>query len=465
MGRSSHICFFLAVVAVIVVSGCAHNNPSDAVILQTSSNINLPDSATLTPTSEDYLPQNPTVRDYVKYALLHNSKLKSAFEEWKAALMKIPQVKALPDPKFTYAYYIKKVETRVGPQEQRFALSQTFPWLSKLMLAGDVAAAEALAKKARYESIKWDIVAKVKKTFFDYVYLLNAIGITQSNLEFLRHLEMAIQTKYASSTAAYASLLRLQTEMGRLEDRIKSLKDLLGPTKAELNSLLNRAVEAPLPVPQNVQWPGTIRLTEKEALKKLEKQNPELKILEAQIEKAKKSLELSKKKFYPDLTVSLTTIDTNEARNPSVEDSGKDPFILGFSVNVPIWWKKYEAAIHEAHLKLQATQNAYENKKLALKASLKKALFNWNDAERKIDLYENGLIPKANQAFQVSLKNYETGEGSYTDVIDIERMLLEFQLNLEEAKVNRAKWLAEIERILGEQIVTEWTLNNNKREK
>ena len=49
------------------------------------------------------------------------------------------QVKALPDPRFTYRYYIEEVETRVGAQRQAFELAQRFPWFGKLKLRGDAA--------------------------------------------------------------------------------------------------------------------------------------------------------------------------------------------------------------------------------------------------------------------------------------------------------------------------------------
>ena len=73
-----------------------------------------------------------TLSDYLAYAALHNPGLKAAFNRWKAALEKIPQVNSLPDPRFTYAYFIENVETRVGPQRHKLDISQTFPWFGKL---------------------------------------------------------------------------------------------------------------------------------------------------------------------------------------------------------------------------------------------------------------------------------------------------------------------------------------------
>ncbi len=61
------------------------------------------------------------LEDYLRDAALNNAALKASFQTWKAALESVPQAKVLPDPKFTYGYFIREVETRVGPQPDRRA--------------------------------------------------------------------------------------------------------------------------------------------------------------------------------------------------------------------------------------------------------------------------------------------------------------------------------------------------------
>jgi hypothetical protein len=70
-----------------------------------------------------------TLQEYLRQAARNNAGLKAAFEEWKAALEAVPQAKALPDPRFSYGYFIDEVETRVGPQKHRLGIMQVFPGL------------------------------------------------------------------------------------------------------------------------------------------------------------------------------------------------------------------------------------------------------------------------------------------------------------------------------------------------
>jgi outer membrane protein TolC len=54
---------------------------------------------------------------YLTTAANNNPELKASFNEYMAALEKVPQVKSLPDPRFAFGYFIQPVETRVGPQQ------------------------------------------------------------------------------------------------------------------------------------------------------------------------------------------------------------------------------------------------------------------------------------------------------------------------------------------------------------
>jgi len=141
--------------------------------------------------------------DYLRYASLNNAELKAKFEEWKAALEQIPQAKALDDPKFTYGYFIEEVETRVGPQRQKFGIMQVFPWFGKIEARTDIAAAKAKAAKQRYETTKLKLFRQVKVAFYEFTYLATAIDIAKQNLELLKHFEEVARTKYRTATWAF----------------------------------------------------------------------------------------------------------------------------------------------------------------------------------------------------------------------------------------------------------------------
>src|SRR6056297_447338 len=90
--------------------------------------------------------QAQSLEDYFQVAAENNPQLQASYNEYQAALQRIPQVNALPDPEFSFGYFISPVETRLGPQQAKFSLSQMFPWFGTLEARGDAASLQAESK-------------------------------------------------------------------------------------------------------------------------------------------------------------------------------------------------------------------------------------------------------------------------------------------------------------------------------
>ena len=83
------------------------------------------------------LGENATLDDYVLYAMLNNPGLHAAFDRWKAALEKVAPARTLPDPRFTYANYIKEVETRSGRRNTSLVWHKRFRGSENWICGGD----------------------------------------------------------------------------------------------------------------------------------------------------------------------------------------------------------------------------------------------------------------------------------------------------------------------------------------
>jgi len=389
--------------------------------------------------------------DYLLYASLNNAELKAKFEQWKAALEQIPQAKALDDPKFTYSYFIEEVETRVGPQQQKFGIMQVFPWFGKIQARTDLAAAKAQAARQGYETTKLNLFRQVKAAFYEFAYLATAIDIAKHNLELLQHFEEVARTKYRTATAIHPDIIRAQVELAKIEDILKSLEQLREPTVARLNSVLNRPIDAKLAWPEKSR-PENVPLDRRHIVQALKRANPELAELSWEIQAAKSSVELAKKKFYPDIGVGLDWIQTDGAVSPGVRGSGDDPVILMFSMNIPLWQDKYKAAERQAKAnvrKIQEQRTDTENKILSRAFEV---LYDIEDSQRKTHLYGDVLASKAQELVQASETAYKAGTIDFLSLIDAQRMLLKYELDYERALTNNQQKLAELEMLIGTEL-------------
>lgn len=390
-------------------------------------------------------PNDPVkLKEYLREAALNNAGLKAAFERWKAAVEQVPQAQSLPDPKFNYGYFIQEIETRVGPQRQKYGIMQVFPWFGTIEARKDTAAANAKAARKRYEAEKLKLFAEVKDAFYEYAYLGSAVETARENLELIKHFEEVARTKYIAAAASHPDVIRAQMELARLEDQLKSLEEMRGPISARLNSILNRRSFKMLPWPHKERF-EPIQLSRDKIVEMLKANNPELAALDFEVEAAKSKVELAKKKFYPDIGVGVDSIQT---------DGGDDAVILMFSMNLPVWRDNYKAA--ELQAKANVRQKAQQKRQTenTILARAERVLYDFEDSFRKIKLYGNILIPKAEELLGASETAYKAGTIDFLSLIDAQQMLLKYQLFYERAGADNNQKLAELETLAGNELTT-----------
>jgi outer membrane protein, heavy metal efflux system len=394
---------------------------------------------------------NPDMGKYLAYAAANSPELRGAFAIWKSRLERIPQVRALPNPQLRYSYFIRSVETRAGPQRNRFGLSQAIPWPQKLSLNGHVAFQHSEAARRRFDEARRELFFRVKLAYFDLYFLKRSIDITNQTIVLARYYERIALVRYRTSGGKHPDVIRAQLELGRLEERSKSLNDMRGPRNASVNAALNRPSDAPVDWPKTLEtdplWPADELL-----IARLGKSNFELLALSAEIERENKAIERAHKEYYPDFTFGVDYIDTASAIRSGTPDSSNDPVILNFGISLPLWTSKYSAGVREASARKQSIRYRQRALLRSLEARLQSALFNLRDSKRKIDLYKNTLIPKAEQAQRATVTSFEAGKSDFLSLIDVERTLLEFLLNYERALTDQARSNALIERLIGAEL-------------
>ena len=393
------------------------------------------------------LPEQPSLTDYLRYAALNNPGLEAAFYQWKVALEKVPQARALPDPRFNYAYFVEQVETRVGPQRQRFGISQTFPWFGKLRLRGSKSGEAAIAAQMEYEQRKLKLYAEVKDAYFELGYLRRAIDLTEENIELIKHLESAAQARFRTGSDV-TGVVKAQVELGKLEDKLRALQELRDPLSARLNAALNRDSTAPVAWPSEPD-PTRVALDEAVMVEQIIAANPELSALDAKVRESELGVKLARKKFFPDLTLGIDYVETQDARLSGVAGSGKDPIMIMGSVQMPLWLGKHKAGLREAEARLSAANKQREEREGLLLADLKMALYRYHDAERKISLFGDTLDPLARNSLDVAEQAYRSGRADFLELIDAQRLLLDVQLSYHRSIADREQQLAQIERMVG----------------
>ncbi len=392
--------------------------------------------------------------DYVRYALFNSPKVEAAYQLWRAASERLPQVSALPDPRLKVGVFLNEVETRTGPQQARLGVQQTFPWPGQLADREDAAARAAMASWRRFEGVRLELSERVIAALHDLAYLDAAIHITKDNFDLLRSFEQVVRARYRVATGSHPELVRAQVELAQLEDRLIQLRAMRPPLVGELNALLNR--DAGASVPELGRLPARVAVGNAETFAEIARaSNPALLALDEQIEEQRFLSEVARAEGMPDFTVGLDYIITDEAANTAASESGDDPIMLSLGINVPLWRDKYNAGVRETLARRIAISQRRADEANRLSAAVHRAWFEHTDADRRVHLYEKTLIPKGEESVRASLAGFRAGTTSLLDLLDTQRTLLEFAIAGERARADRGKSLATLNRLVGRQIPTE----------
>lgn len=384
-----------------------------------------------------------------------NNELKAAFHKWQSAVQRAVGADTLPDPRFNFGYYTTPLETRGGPAQYKYGLSQTLPFFGKLGLKEQMALRDADALKLRFDDLKLTTYRKVKDAYYEYAYLGRAIDITRENMELLKYLEKIATARYTTGSARHADIIRPQVELGKLEDRLHSLEQLRFPLQARLNALLDRGMETRIPVPESIPV-MSISESDEELMRELVQSSPKLHYWDTVVQREQAGRDLAERNYYPDFTFGLETTEVGDARNPGVIGDGENPVMASMSFNIPLWLGAREAAVAERQENIQSAKLSRAGLERNLSSDLKLALYKYHDAGRKVRLYRDTLVPKAEQSLGVTMEAFMTGTGSSLDLISAEQTLLELQLAFYRSLTDQAQRLAEIETLVGRELVCEF---------
>ncbi len=307
--------------------------------------------------------------------------------------------------------------------------------------------------RVELEDLRLEIDAAVRDSWYERAWLAEAQSVSRGHLDLLLHWEAVARTRLESGIGSHADVIQAQVELGKLEDRVRSLEDLGRPTDARLNEALGRDPAAPLPPAPALPAGGS--LPEEAPLFAALAQSPAQVAFLHRREATEQALEVARTSGAARWSVGAEYTLIDPARSSGVSGSGDDALALVVGVDLPLWSSSYEAAERQQEARLRAVGRDQQANLDALGRQLELALFQLRDADRRAELYRESLIPKGEEALRALDTSYQSGEAGFLRLVDAQRVLLEFQLEAVRAETDRARALARVERLTGSPLNTE----------
>lgn len=361
--------------------------------------------------------------DYYKIAAENNPGLVAAYKEYKAAMQKIPQVTTLPDPQFSFGYFISPVETRLGPQRARFSLTQMFPWFGTLKAQGDAAALLAEAKFQNFIDVRNKLYYNVSSAYYPLYELKELIRIEQENIRILESYKTIATQKFENGSGTMVDVLRVEIMLQEAQTNIEILSNKERPLLTAFNKLLNR------PEDERVNITDPLRaeiLSENFRRDSLITANPKLKALDLKIEAGRASELAIQKQGMPRLGVGLDYVIVGERNDIVIPDNGRDILMPMVTVSIPIFRSKYKASAKEARL----TQESYTYQKQEVANGLiSEYELGWFQVQQQLQLlslYEQ-QIETSQQSLNLLFTSYGNSGKEFEEVLRMQQQLLKYK--------------------------------------
>jgi outer membrane protein, heavy metal efflux system len=391
--------------------------------------------------------RNSSLGDLIEFAVQKNPVLRTQYNLYMAARSKANSVGVLPNPQVSYSYYLRSVETRVGPQRHKITVSQKIPWLSKLKLKRKLAVKQMDIKSARLESLKSFLLYDLKKSWFTLWAVGKEIGVLKSLAQTLKTISSITDANYEVSGKSIRKSLQIKLEGALIQSKIKNLYSKKRIVESEINNLLgSNGLKFDFPMllqqPQSIVNKMNLRLA-------MLKNSPLLNEANRKILAREVAVQSTRNLGYPDFVLKVGYIETGESNMPDVVDNGKDPLIVTLGISIPLWRSSEKAKIKEREALLDYSISRKEIIKFKLISRFNKAYEKYRNALRQVDDYVVKFIPLSKLVFKSSLASYISKKHSL--LISLQAALTIFKLELKLIKINyqKAVAIAELEKLTG----------------
>lgn len=382
---------------------------------------------------------------YLKIGAENNPGLQARFKEYMAALEVAPQVKALPDPQLAFAYFIKPVETRMGPQEFKFSASQMFPWFGTLKAKENIAIQNAKVKYEVFQDAKSKLFSDISANYYNIYFNRKAISITMENLEILSAFRKLAIIKVEAGLVSAVDEYRIEMEIGDLQNQLDLLTDKQHVLEVAFNKLLNTDESIKVQIPE-VLWEDDIRFAKKALLDSVKNNNHKLLGIALQQESLKYRKVLAYKQGKPSFNLGFDYTIVGKGDNNL---AGKDAFIFPkVGITVPLYRNKYKAMVKEVVFLETAKEMDKANTMNMLESIFENSWKDYRDGHRRISLYISQL-ELANKSLNLLETDYATGNKHFEEILRMERKVLKYNLELEKARSDKQAAIAFINYLMG----------------
>jgi cobalt-zinc-cadmium efflux system outer membrane protein len=385
------------------------------------------------------------LRGLIAEAERNNPEIAAATHGWQAGTYTARQASALPDTQLTVQQFaVGSPRPFAGFSNSDFAyigigVAQEFPYPGKRGLRAQAANHEADALRAQSDTVRTQVIEKLKTTYYELAYFQQSLEVLQSNDSLLTEIEQIAEARYRAGQGSQQEVLKAQFQRTKLLQEVTTRRGAAQRLQAMLKQLLGRAQDSediiaePLAVRSLARPPGDLRRLSQE-------NNPGIRTASAMLRKTETQVELAHREFRPDFNVQYMYQHTGGAF--------RDYYMATLGVTLPNRRRK-NAELAEATERQTQTGKQLETEVQRVQAEIQGQYAQAETSARQLKIYQEGLLPQSEAVFRAALAAYQSNRQDFQTLFSawLERLDLELQYQRELLEHESA--LARLEALTG----------------
>jgi outer membrane protein TolC len=424
-----------------------------------------------------------TLDEYLKQAAQNNPTVKAKYQEYYAALEKVPQAGTLPDPQLSFSMFIGRdglfMERYMGEQLTELSVMQMFPWAGSLGAAKEEASYMAQMKFATFQESKINLYHEVRTVWYDLYRVQKELQLLNQEKEILKTYEQLALTRFKTGTSGQATLnnpaatsstkssstsgssgmsmgsavqqsntqtsesmastgmsggssgsmvdvLLIQLQIKSLDTRIAILKASIKPLTTRFNNLLNRDTYESIQMADtlaSIDLPAMISIIKDSVIQN----HPMVKMYEWDEKVRETQQRMASLMGKPMIGLGLSYMVFRPRADDMVGIMGGDNMFMPMvTMTLPIYRKKYTSQIKEAGFMQQSARYNKEAAQLELLSDLENLLFDYESSHQRLSLLSD-QTEITHQAIRLMLTSYSTGGTGMDEILRQRQSLLNYQ--------------------------------------
>ena len=330
--------------------------------------------------------------------------------------------------------------------------SLSVPLFAWSLYQGIGLASDALTiSQENYRSVKNKVVGDVKKAFLAVLLTRETKDVMQQSLKNAEDNFENIKKLNSAGTLSDYDVLRAEVQVANLRPIVLQMENNYKLSIEALKTTIGIEANQEIEVVGELDFQEPYHLpNEQDIINELLSNNPQLAILENQIELNHRTVSLERAAYFPTLAGFGSYQYQAQANDFKFSDyNWVKTFVLGVQLQIPIFnGFKTQTRINQAEIGLNQVIEQKRNFTEALKTQALSILYRVEQAVKRIE-GQNKTVSQAEEGYRIAKKRLENSLATQLEVNDAELALRQAKLNRLQAVYDLKVAEADLENVLG----------------